>query len=176
MRPGLEYSCQVWSPYMVKDILKIEKVQNYMTRRLCVLCHLGHPEPNERNRILGLESLELRRIKFDLVMIYKIIFKEVALDFHEFFEWAPQLRTRHRCFKLLLPRTRLSVHSNSFACRLVRVWNELPEFVTVARRPGGCHQLLPLIRAQNCRLFKARLEKIDLPKIITKVSYGKRIL
>ncbi|MCP3664090.1 MAG: hypothetical protein GY696_16640 [Gammaproteobacteria bacterium] len=158
---------------MVKDVLKIEKVQNYFSRRVFVRSGLGHPEPAVRNKVLGLESLELRRIKSDLVMIYKIIFKEVALERAQFFEWAPEVGTRRRCFKIDRPFSRLELRRKSFACRLIAVWNGLPEFIYVDR--AGSLTQLPLIRAKNCRLFKSRLDKIDLPDIINKVTYGHSI-
>ncbi|MCP3667758.1 MAG: hypothetical protein GY696_35580 [Gammaproteobacteria bacterium] len=158
---------------MAKDVLKIEKVQNYFSRRVFARFGLGHPDPAERNKVLGLESLELRRIKSDLVMIYKIIFEEVALDRAQFFEWAPEVGTRRRCFKIDRPFSRLDLRRKSFACRLISVWNELPEFIYVDQAGSLTQQ--PLIRAKNCRLFKNRLDKVDLPGIINKVTFGHSI-
>ena len=68
VRPILEYSTCVWSPYMLKDIRQVEDVQRYFTRRMFPKCTLSY---SERLAILGLESLECRRLKFDLKCILK---------------------------------------------------------------------------------------------------------
>src|SRR6202022_2475189 len=63
VRPLMEYATPVWSPWTIQDIDSIENVQRYFTRRL-----FGWNRPAYADRLsaLGLESLELRRIKADL--------------------------------------------------------------------------------------------------------------
>ena len=60
VRPLLEYCTPVWSPYLIKDISKIENVQRYFTRKLFPKNTTNYPE---RLILLNLESLELRRLK-----------------------------------------------------------------------------------------------------------------
>ena len=124
-----------------------------------------------RNRALGLESLELRRWKCDLTMVYKIIHKDIALATEDFFELAPPGITRHRCFKLRINTTSIDVRGKSFACRVISAWNALPEYVSGKRQGHTVKE--PLIRASNCRLFKLRLDKVDLVSILTKTSHGR---
>ena len=71
VRPILEYNCVVWSPHLKQDIEKIERVQRRYTKRLCGLSNISY---SERLRRLQLCSLEQRRLHFDLLMCYRIIF------------------------------------------------------------------------------------------------------
>ena len=75
-------SC-VWSPSNVGLIRKIEAVQKRFTERLPGLNFLDY---HERLALLGLESLELRRLKADLCMTYKIMFNLVDLNVDNFLQ------------------------------------------------------------------------------------------
>ena len=57
-------------------------MQRRFSKRLYGLCSLSYVE---RLNVLGAETLELRRLKFDLLMVFKIIHKLVCIDFYEFF-------------------------------------------------------------------------------------------
>ena len=61
VRPIPEYVTCVWSPYLIKDIRKLEYVQRYFTRLLFPKQY----SYNEREMLL-LESLESRRLKNDI--------------------------------------------------------------------------------------------------------------
>jgi hypothetical protein len=68
VQPILEY---VWSPCLIKDMKLIEAVKKRFTKRLPNLNRVTY---EERLKILGLQSLELRRLKNDLITVYKILF------------------------------------------------------------------------------------------------------
>ena len=55
VRPHLEYAIQSWSPYFVKDIQELEKVQRQMTKLVPELKDLDY---EERCASLGLTTLE----------------------------------------------------------------------------------------------------------------------
>ena len=38
VRPKLEYNTSIWSPYLIKDIAKIESIQKQFTRYICIQC------------------------------------------------------------------------------------------------------------------------------------------
>ena len=65
VRPALEYCTQIWSPTLIKFIDLIENVQRSFTRRIPVLKNLSYPE---RQANVDIESLELRWLRFDLLM------------------------------------------------------------------------------------------------------------
>ena len=128
VRPILEYCSVVWCPHLVKDIDSIEKVQRRFTKRLPGMNNMTY---YQRLRALGLESLELRRIRIDLLFTYKIMFGLVDLNRSDFFELSAtdnRLTRGHR-YKLMIPTTKNGVRYNYFSYRAVRVWNILPTTV-----------------------------------------------
>ena len=76
VRPLVEYASCVWSPSSVGLIRKIEAFQKRFTKRLPDFNVLDY---HDRLVLLGLESLELRRLNADLCMTYKIMFNLVDL-------------------------------------------------------------------------------------------------
>ena len=81
VRPILEYATTVWSPHLSKDILLLENVQLYFTRRVLGYLNLNYPE---RLILLGLEFLEMRRLQADLILCYKILTENVSVNCQEF--------------------------------------------------------------------------------------------
>jgi len=67
VRPLLEHNAVIWSPYKVVDISSIEKVQRRFTERLPGLKNLTY---KQRLVATNLNSLELRRLRTDLVVCY----------------------------------------------------------------------------------------------------------
>ena len=70
VRPLLEYNTYIWSPSDVGSITKIERVQRRFNKRIPSVSTLCY---NDRLKTLGLDSLEYRRLRYDLVMMYKIV-------------------------------------------------------------------------------------------------------
>ena len=70
--PLLSYCSSVWSQYLyiLGDIIAIESVQRLFTRKLPNLKNVPY---NERLKMLCLPSLELRRLRADLLLCYKIL-------------------------------------------------------------------------------------------------------
>jgi len=124
VRPLLEYCTPVWSPYLIKAIDKVESVQRYFTRRLFPGIPYSYPE---RLLITKLDTLECRRIRFDLAMYFKIINNLVDSDSSTFFNFnSNPANTRGHQFKLtklVYPNNSLS---NTFTNRCVNCWNALP--------------------------------------------------
>ena len=70
VRPILEYNSPVWCPHMIKDVTVIERVQKYFTKNLRGLKCLSY---KQRLNILKQPSLQSRRIRSDLIYLYKIL-------------------------------------------------------------------------------------------------------
>ena len=99
IRPIVEYCTYIWSPHQAYLIDKIERIQRYFTRR--VLCHtkLSYIE---RLSLLKLDLLEIRRIKSDLKMCFKIINGLCDIDPLHYFKFAPSSSvTRGHNIKLI---------------------------------------------------------------------------
>jgi len=73
----------VWSPYLRKDIECLEKVQRRATK---LVKGLQNKSYEERLRLLGITSLEKRRIRGDLIQVFRIMKGFDKVDRESFFE------------------------------------------------------------------------------------------
>jgi len=70
VRPMVEYCSPIWSPVAVTLINQLESLQRRFTKRLPGFQTLPY---DERCALLRLDRLELRRLRADLILCYKII-------------------------------------------------------------------------------------------------------
>ncbi|MBB6707133.1 reverse transcriptase family protein [Proteus mirabilis] len=129
VRPLLEYCVQFWSPSYRKDVVKLERVQKRFTRMLPGLEDLSY---RERLNRLGLFSLERRRLRGDLIEVYKIMRGMDRINRQSLFPGVGESRTRGHRFRVRGERYKRDLRGNFFTQRVVRVWNELPEEVVEA--------------------------------------------
>ena len=85
VRPLIEYNTNIWNPYLITDIKLIESVQRRYTRIVCNKLNLKFSTYSERLEILNIESLEYRRVKSDVVLMYKIYNLLVHINFDAHF-------------------------------------------------------------------------------------------
>jgi hypothetical protein len=149
VRPLVEYCSPIWSPCSIGLIRKIESVQRYFTKRLK---GLGAMTYDQRLANLGLERLELRRLRFDLVTCYNILHNHLSVPPDIFFSLANHTRTRGHSYKLLIPDSRISCRHNFFSVRLIETWNSLPDEV---------------VSAGHTYAFKARLKLVNLDSFLS---------
>ena len=88
VRPILEYGTTVWSPTNIGDINTIENIQKSFTRKVAFLCKLPLLSYTDKLELFNSKRLELIRIYFDLIELFKIVncwstscFKEVLYLF-----------------------------------------------------------------------------------------------
>ena len=86
VRPILDYACPVWSPYLVKDKLAIEKVQRRASR-IALGQKLREMSYEERCILLNWNTLQHRREYLPVVECYKTVFGLNGLDFDDYFEF-----------------------------------------------------------------------------------------
>ena len=99
IRPIVEYCTYIWSPHQAYLIDKIERIQRYFTRR--VLCRTNFSYM-ERQSLLKLDLLEIRRIKSDLKMCFEIINGLCDIAPFHYFKFAPSSSvTRGHNIKLI---------------------------------------------------------------------------
>ena len=143
----LEYNTAVWSPTLKKDITAIEAVQRRFTKRLPGLRNYSY---SDRLKSLQLNSLELRRLHFDLILCYQIIFSLVALNSDDYFKIGNVNNTRGHQYKLQKDSSR-GVRQHFFSSRIVNIWNYLPsdiiDFITLSS-------------------FKRTLQTVDLSRFL----------
>ena len=93
----LEYSVQFWSPHYQKDVEALERVQKRFTRMLPGMEGISYEERLEK---LGLFSLERRRLRGDLIEVYKIMRGMDRLDSQKLFPMVEESITRGHRFKV----------------------------------------------------------------------------
>ena len=96
VRPILEYASVIWNPVYIGQLFQIESVQRQFTKRILP----DNLTYSERLRKLNLESLEMRRLKTDLIMMYKLLFGYVDIDFKEFFVINNARKTRGHAYRV----------------------------------------------------------------------------
>ena len=150
VRPIAEYNTCSWSPYQLLDIKEIEKVQQTFTKKLCQRSNISFSSYQERLKILKLESLQSRRVKRDLVYMYKIIHKLVDVNFADFFEFSNfngHCLRRHNLHLLRKKPAKTQVRNNFFSVRVIKMWNDLPA---------------DTVNSQSLAIFKRELDCIEL--------------
>ncbi len=130
VRPHLEYANCIWNPVHNKDIQLIEKVQRRATKSIPSLKELPY---QDRLRRLGLPTLAYRRLRGDLIQVYKIMHGLNDIDKEKLFHMADQeTGTRGHPYKIHKQHTRLQLRKHSFSIRIVNSWNRLPDTVVSA--------------------------------------------
>ena len=130
VRPHLEYCCQAWRPYLQKDIDNIEKVQRRATKLIPELSTLSYEQRLERT---GLVSLEMRRLRADLIEVFKIVKGLEKVDQSVFFNLSEDSRTRGHQLKFQKHYCRLDVRKYFFSQRIITEWNNLPQEAITAK-------------------------------------------
>ena len=82
----------------------------------------------ERLICCNLEPLEVRRIRQDITMVFKIIHGLVSLPVEDFFHFSAAA-TRGHSLKLCKPPCSCDVRKHYFSLRVVDIWNSLDESV-----------------------------------------------
>jgi len=79
-----------------------------------------------RLELLGLDTLEISRMRNQLVMTYKILHNEVDLPGEKFFSLSADARTRGHKMKLLKRSANTNTRAHFFSEGVVNSWNALP--------------------------------------------------
>jgi len=128
VRPLLEYASPIWSPHLVKDIKRLEKVQRLFSKTILSCRHLPYAT---RLQCLSLPSLSLRRTHIDLCTCYRIVHCLSSLESGLFFTRRHTANRGHP-FSLVKPPVRLDSTKFSFQSRVIDIWNSLPMAVVSA--------------------------------------------
>ena len=131
MRPHLEYANPVWSPYLVKDIKRIESVQRQFTKKITGLRSLKY---EDRLKKLKLPSLVYRRKRGDMIECYKLTHHiHDPLTTKSLFQLDTDSNTRTNSYKLKKPRFNTQKYQHFFTNRIINPWNGLPAHIVNAK-------------------------------------------
>ena len=129
VRPHLEYCVQAWSPYLKKNGHILEKVQRMTTRWVSGMKGLDYKERLSR---LGLFSLERRRLRGDLIEVFKRTRDIDSLQAEDLLKLRGLSHLRGHNLMLEKQHCNLEVRKGFFAHRVVNSWNILPGYVVNA--------------------------------------------
>ena len=128
----MEYCVQAWSPWTIGDKDILEAVQN---RAVKAVSNLRSQTYEDRLLELGLDSLEERRKRGDLLMAYRVFSGEVNVDPSTWFTPAihigPGLVTRRQdgYQNVIVPQWNGEIRRNFWSVRVCDPWNDLPDSV-----------------------------------------------
>jgi hypothetical protein len=124
VRPHLEYCIQVWSPSLKGDIKAMEGVQKRALKLITQFKNINYSERLKRSNII---SLEKRRLRGDLIQMFKM--SRDLENFRKMFHISNNTFLRGNSMKLFKTRCRLNIRKNFFNQRVIDKWNKLPNNV-----------------------------------------------
>ena len=127
VRPHLEFASPAWSPWTEADKEMIEKVQMRAVKMISGLTGVTY---EEKCIELGLERLEDRRRKQDLLQTYKIFSGKDKVRPDTLFTRTGSQPDRNTRFysdplNITVKRSRLEIRKHSYAIRVAEDWNSL---------------------------------------------------
>ena len=129
VRPLIEYGNAVWGPHNKEDQKMVERVQRRATRMVPEVRHLPYAE---RLKALRLPSLQFRRRRGDVILVYQVLHGRLNLPQEAFFTKSTLHSTRGHSLKLAKPHAQTRVRKNHWSIRVVNDWNSLPDDIVMA--------------------------------------------
>jgi hypothetical protein len=126
VRSQLEYANSVWNPYKSSAVNMLESVQKRATKMVRGCRSMSY---EERLRFLKLPTLKYRRLRGDMIEVFKILTGKYDLDLSPTLKLSTNFRTRGNSLKLSVERASYNLRKYSFPVRVVTIWNSLPEFI-----------------------------------------------
>ena len=119
-------------------------------KAVTMISGLQSKEYEDRLKELCLQSLEERRIRYDMIQVFKLMHNYDDVDRRQFFQTAEEesvrvTRQSSDALNILTTRCRTEVRRNFFTNRVAEKWNKLPEYIK---------------RARNIKIFKSLYDKI----------------
>jgi hypothetical protein len=141
VRPHLEFGNVVWSPRLEKDKHLVESVQRRATK---IIPGMKDQTYEERLKHMKLPSLSYRRLRGDLIEVYKYTHGIYKVS-NSLLEYEARTNTRGHAYKLKKLRCNSTLRQHFFSFRVTNSWNSLPTAV---------------VEAPSLNSFKNRLDSV----------------
>ena len=130
VRPILESSFSVFNIENKNNKKLLENVQRKVTKCIFYRCYgnlYENPPPYEhRLSILKIQSLEMRKLKLDLVFYHKIILGEVKINVRNLPKTKAFRFSKRRNTNFIIPPAKSKLRFDSFFVRTCRLYTKLP--------------------------------------------------
>jgi len=130
IRPVLDYGAQLWSPRFKMDINAIEGLQRRLTK---CLTGLYNKEYDERLNICELQSLKDRRIRGDMIEIFKMINGRYKINIEDMIKPYSGRILRGHNKKIKREKFKTDLRASYFTVRASSKWNELGSGIVNAK-------------------------------------------
>ena len=128
VRPRLEYSSAVWSPFLKGEIEAIEKVQSYALKVCTKTWDLNY---TDLLNATSLPSMQCRQLQTSLCHLYKIVHGLTDFPGSPTEQQQFHYNTRSSATEALsMPHFRTSSHQHTFFPLAIWEWNKLPKHIT----------------------------------------------
>ena len=117
VRSNLLYCSPLWRPYLIKDILNLERIQRRASKYI-----LGDYTSDYKTRLIKLNLLPLMYIYELLDILFFIKSYKSPINSFNIFQYV----TFNNSFRDKKLASNNLVNSNSYFCRISRLWNALP--------------------------------------------------
>jgi len=156
VRSHLEYANCVWSPSTVHDKKNVEKVQMRATKLIKEVKHLSYIE---RLKFLNLPTLQYRRFRGDMIMVFKLLSGLYDSNIACQLVKSTNFVTRGHHLRLFKRHVHYDLRKYYFSNRIISHWNSLPDNVINSSSIGVFEKRLDLFwKNQECYFdYKADL-------------------
>ena len=103
-----------------------------------------------------MESLQIKRLKCDLLICYKIIHNEISILRDDFLVFSDFTCIRGHCCKLFKGCFRVNAHKYFLSNRITEIWNALPSAVVEASSSIVLKRMLDCVDLTKYCLFSFR--------------------
>ena len=149
IRPIVEYNSVVWNPCSVFLTDLLESVQRSFTKRIPSISNFSYAE---RLALLNLDTLELRRLRFDLIFYYKVFNHLTPFDPQTTFHvYQPPTSLRCNTPFIQKPAHASNKTLNTLFYRCIDAWNYLS---------------IDLRNSNSLSVFKCGLKGVDLSRFL----------